>query len=191
MLERPHQRTAVAETNLPLLKLRTEHWLALLEDSFGLARAARANAVVTVAALEERMWASHSQPMGAAAVHTPQIEPPLAFIERVAILAETPLVRGAGIQVLVELAESVEELTFEPGDTLFKPGEGANGALLVLQGNVVAQRTDPDLEVLFGPGSLVGGVASLGDPIAAWQARAATHVHVLSMRIEDWFDLME
>jgi CRP-like cAMP-binding protein len=190
LLERPHPRTAVAETKLHLLKLRAEHWLALLEDSFGLARAALANSVATVSALERRLWASQSQPMGVAAVH-PQIESPLAFIDRVAILAETPLVRSAGIQVLVELAESVEELTFQPGDELFKRGEGANGALLVLEGNVVAERTDPDLEVLFGPGTLVGGVASLGDPIAAWQARATTQVRVLSMRTEDWLDLME
>ena len=45
--------------------------------------------------------------------------------------------------------------------------------------------------MLFGPGSLVGGVASLGEPILAWQARAVTHVRALSMRLEDWFDLME
>jgi CRP-like cAMP-binding protein len=191
LLERPHPRTAVAETKLHLLKLRTEHWLALLEDSFGLARAALHNSVATVAALEERLWASQSQPIGAVAFRTPEVEGPLAFIERVAILAETPLVRGAGIQVLVELAESVEELTFKPGDTLFKRDDAAKGSLLVLQGDVVAERIDPHLEVLFGPGSLVGGVASLGDPIAAWQARATTPVRALSMRIEDWFDLME
>lgn len=191
LLERPHLRTGVAETKLHLLKLRTEHWLALLEDSFGLARAALANAVATVAALERRLWASESQPVGFAAVHIPPIEPPLSFIERVAILAETPMVRIAGIQVLVELAESVEELTFEPGDTLLRRGEAPNGALLVLQGDVEAERTDPHLEVRFGPGSLVGGVASMGDPITAWEARAVTRVRVLSMRIEDWLDLME
>jgi CRP-like cAMP-binding protein len=191
LLERPHTRTAVAETNLHLLKLRTEHWLALLEDSFGLARSALANSVSIVAALEARQWATQAQPRGEIAVAVSSVEPRLGFIERVAILAEIPLVRSAGIQVLVELAESVEELTFQPGDTLFRHGEPGGRALLVLQGDVAAERSDLSLQVLFGPGSFVGGVASLGDPVAAWQARAATYVRVLSMNIEDWFDLME
>jgi CRP-like cAMP-binding protein len=191
LLERPHTRTAVAETNLHLLKLRAEHWLALLEDSFGLARAALANSVSTVAAIEERQWATQAQPRGSVAIHASSVERPLGFIERVAILAEIPFVRSAGIQVLVELAESVKELTFQPGDMLFARGEPSGGALLVLQGEVVGERNDPALQVLFGPGSFVGGVASLGNPIAAWKARAATYVRVLSMSIEDWFDLME
>jgi CRP-like cAMP-binding protein len=191
LLDRPHTRTATAESNQHLLKLRTEDWLDLLEDSFGLARAALANSVSTVAALEARQWASQAQPRGPAVVLAPSVEPPVAFVERVAILAETPLVRAAGIQVLVELAESLEELTFQPGDPLFQRGESHGRAHLVLQGEVVAQRSNPDLQVLFGPGSFVGGAASLGDSIDAWQARAATYTRVLSMRLEDWLDLME
>jgi CRP-like cAMP-binding protein len=100
-------------------------------------------------------------------------------------------VRGAGIQVLVELAESAEELSFQPGDIIFQRGAPRGELHWVLQGEVVGERADPDIEVLFGPGSFVGGVASLGDPIAAWQARALTRVHVLSIRVEDWVDLME
>ncbi len=191
LLDRPHARTAVADSNLHLLKLRVEHWLDLLEDSFGLARAALANSVSTVAALEARQWAAQAQPRGPVVVHAPLVEPPLAFVERVAILVETPLLRSAGIQVLVELAESAEELSFQPGETLFQRGAPRGALHLVLQGEIVGERSDPAIEVLFGPGSFVGGVASLGDPIAAWQARALTRVHVLSIRIEDWFDLME
>jgi CRP-like cAMP-binding protein len=191
LLERPHRRTAVAETALHLLKIRAERWLDLLEESFGLVRAALANSVATVARLEAHQWATLAQPRGSIVVHAPAVEPPLAFVERVAILAETPLVRGAGIQVLVELAESAEELSFQPGDILFQRGAPRGEAHWVLQGEVLGERADPDIEVLFGPGSFVGGVASLGDPIAAWQARALTRVHVLSIRIEDWVDLME
>jgi CRP-like cAMP-binding protein len=191
LLDRPHTRTAVADSNLHLLKLRIEHWLDLLEDSFGLSRAALANAVATVAALEARHWAAQAQPRGPVVVQTPVVEPPLAFVERVAILMETRLLRGAGIQVLVELAESATELSFQPGDAIFQRGAPRGEVLLVLQGEVVGERSDPAIEVLFGPGSFVGGVAGLGEAIAAWQARALTRVHVLSIRIEDWVDLME
>jgi CRP-like cAMP-binding protein len=191
LLNRPHTRTAVADSNLHLLKLRAEHWLDLLEDSFGLARAALSNAVSTVAALEARRWAAEAHPRGPVVVHAPAVEPPLAFVERVAVLSETPLLRSAGIQVLVELADSLEELTFQAGSPLFQRGEPHLRAHLVLRGEVLAERRNPDLRVLFGPGSFVGGVASLGDAIAAWEARAETATQVLSFRIEDWFDLME
>jgi CRP-like cAMP-binding protein len=191
LLDRPHTRTAVADSSLHLLKLRIEHWLDLLEDSFGLARAALGNAVSTVAALEARHWAAQAQPRGPVVVQAPVVEPPLAFVERVAILMDTRLLRSAGIQVLVELAESATELSFQPGETLFQRGAPRGEVHLVLQGEVVGERSDPAIEVLFGPGSFVGGVAGLGESIAAWQARALTRVHVLSIRIEDWVDLME
>jgi CRP-like cAMP-binding protein len=191
LLERPHRRTAVAETNLHLLKLGVEQWLDILEDSFSLSRAALANSVSTVAAIEMRQWAAEDQARAAVDVHIPFVEPPLAFVDRVAILAEVHLLRGAGIQVLVELAESLEERTFEPGELLFERSKPRGDVYWLLQGEVVGERHDPDLQVLFGPGSLVGGAASLGDPIAEWRARAVTPVRVLAMRIEDWFDLME
>ncbi len=93
--------------------------------------------------------------------------------------------RGAGIQVLVELADSVEEVTFEPGDSIFVRGERRGQTFFVLEGEAEGDRLDPEIRVLFGPGSLVGGVASLGEPILAWQARAVTRVRALAMRLDD------
>jgi len=191
ILDRPHARTAVAETSLHLLKFRVEHWLELLEDSFGLARVALSNSVATVAAVEARAWAAQTQPRGGVMAQVPPVAGPLAFVERLAILADVPLVRGGGIQVLVELADSVEEVSFDPGDPIFERGQMRGQGFFVLDGEVEGDRLDPEIKVLFGPGSLVGGVASLGEPILAWQARAVTRVRALTMRLEDWFDLME
>jgi CRP-like cAMP-binding protein len=191
LLERPHARTAVADTSLHVLKVRVEHWLDLLEDSFGLARAALSNSVAMVAALEARRWKLDPKPQGSVVAAVPPIEFPLAFVDRLAILAEVPLVRGAGIQVLVELADSVEEVAFEPGDTIFQRGQPCGQAFLVLEGAALGDRNDPLLEVSFGPGSFVGGAASLGEPIIEWQARAATRMRALSLLLEDWFDHME
>jgi CRP-like cAMP-binding protein len=191
LLDRPHTRTAIADTNLHLLKLRVDQWLDLLEDSFGLARAAVGNSVATVAAVEARRWAAQAHPRGTVTAPVPPGGGSLAFVERLATLADAPLVRGAGIQVLVELADSVEEVTFEPGDSIFVRGERLGQTFFLLEGEAEGDRLDPELHVLFGPGSLVGGVASLGEPILAWQARAVTRVRALSMRLDDWFDLME
>jgi CRP-like cAMP-binding protein len=191
LLDRPHPRTAIAETDLHLLKLRVDAWLELLEDSFGLTRAAVGNSVITVSGVEARRWAEQVEPRGAVVARVPPADGPLAFVERLAVLAETPLVRGAGIQVLVELADMMEERTFEPGEPIYERGHWRGEAFLVLQGEAEGIRLDPDLRVVFGPGSFVGGVASLGEPIRAWDARAITRVRALSMRLEDWFDLME
>jgi CRP-like cAMP-binding protein len=191
LLERPHTRTALAETDLHVLKFRVEHWLDLLEDSFGLARSALANSVTTVAAVEARRWKADPKPRGSVVASIPHVAFPLALVDRLAILAETPLVRGAGIQVLVELADSVEEVTFEPGDAIFQRGQPTGQAFLVLEGEAEGDRKDPNLEVSFGPGSFVGGMASLGAPITEWQARAVTRVRALSVSLADWFDHME
>ena len=191
LLDRPHTRTAVAETGVHVLKLRVEHWLDLLEDSFGLARLALANSVATVASLETRRWKADPKPQGSVVAPVLPIEPPLAFVDRLAILAETPLLRGAGIQVLVDVAEFVAEVTFPPGEAIFERGQQRGQAFLVLEGQAVGDWNDPKHNVSFGPGSLVGGVASLGEPIAEWQAHAATQVRALSVPLEDWFNQME
>jgi CRP-like cAMP-binding protein len=191
LLDRPHERTAVALTDLHLLKLRVEHWLELLEDSFGLARAAIGNAVRTVAALEARRWATRTTPRGLVIAQVPAIAGRLSFVERLAIFAQAPLLRAAGIQVLVELADSMQEVTFEPGESVFERGLWRGESFFVLEGEVEGARLDPEIKVLFGPGSFVGGVASLGEPILAWGARAVTRARALSMRHDDWFDLME
>jgi CRP-like cAMP-binding protein len=191
LLDRPHARTAIAETDLHLLKLRVDNWLELLEDSFGLARAALRNSVITVAGLEARRWATQDAPHGTVVARVPPVLGTLAFVERLAVLADVTMIRGAGIQVLVELADMMEEVTFEPGATIFERGNRRGEALLVLQGEAEGNRLDPALRVVFGPGSVVGGVASLGEPMLAWEARATTRVRALSMKLEDYFDLME
>ena len=91
ILERPHERTAVAETDLHLLKLRVDHWLELLEDSFGFARVALANSVRTVAQVEAKRWAAQTRPRGSVMVQVPPVAGPLAFVERLATLASAPL----------------------------------------------------------------------------------------------------
>jgi CRP-like cAMP-binding protein len=191
LLDRPHARTAIAETDLHLLKLRVDYWLELLEDSVGLARSALRNSVITVASLEARRWAVQEAPRGTVVAPVPHLSGSLAFVDRLAVLADVQMLRGAGIQVLVELAEMMEEVTFEPGETIFERGSPRGEVLLVLEGEAEGNRLDPGLRVVFGPGSVVGGVASLGEPVVAWEARAITRVRAFSMKLEDWFDLME
>jgi CRP-like cAMP-binding protein len=191
LLERPYRRTGIALTDLNLLKIRVDDWLDLLEDSAELVRSAVANAARGVAALEVRLWASQPEPRGVA-VTTVRGGEPLSFVDRLATLSDVEFLRAGGVQVLADLVALAEERTLGEGDFLWRRGNPPGEAFLVIAGEVVAERTDPLLEVRFGPGSIVGGLASLGpDSAQAWEARASSATRVLAIGLEDWFDLME
>jgi CRP-like cAMP-binding protein len=191
ILDRPYTRTAIALTNLHVARVRAEQWLELLEEVFEVARHAVTGTTRGVAALEARFWkqggAPHATPISCL-LHAPAS---LSFVERLGILSELPLTYEAGVQVLVDVADRMEEKTFEAGAQVLERGRSTGRAWLVVEGRVVAHRNDPDLTVTFGPGTFVGGVAGLGQAILAWDARTVERTRTLSLPLEDWFDLME
>jgi CRP-like cAMP-binding protein len=201
VLDRPYPRTAVALTNISLLRIPAEAWLELLEDSFDLARGAIAGTVRGVAELEARLWATQADPRGrtiAVPHHTQRIKEsagrPLSFVDRLSFFARAGMFRTAGVQVLTDVVGLVEERTFEAGAPLFTRENSPVAVLIVIEGEVLGDRRSapfPALRVHFGPGTVVGGVAALDEPIRAWDAHAVTPVRVLALKHEDWFDLIE
>jgi hypothetical protein len=63
--------------------------------------------------------------------------------------------------------------------------------MLVIDGEVIATRENPDVVRHYGPGDLVCGAAAFGTRAPFWEAKAAVPTRVLSFAIEFWFDLME
>jgi CRP-like cAMP-binding protein len=190
LLERPRVRTAIALTDIQAMKVHAEALMELLEDSFALARAAIVGSVRTVAALEQRLWASGAkQPGREAGPGAPAGA--LDTLERLAILTETPLLRGAGVQILSDLAAATDIFAFEEGDTLIARGGGDGRVHIMLEGQVEATRLSPDVVWRGGPGEIVCGVAAFGDPILAWEAVARGAGRSLTFRVADWLDLME
>jgi CRP-like cAMP-binding protein len=190
LLERPRVRTAVARTDIQAMRVQSEAWIELLEDSFPLAHTAIAFAVRATAELEEKLWARGE------AVPNPEPEPyvrgeQLDLVERLAVLTGAPLLRGAGVQILGDLAGQSEVESFAPGDTLIERGRPPARVLLLLDGEVVATREAPAVSWRGGPGQVVCGTAAFGDSIAAWEARARSPGRALTFRVEDWMDLME
>jgi CRP-like cAMP-binding protein len=189
LLERPRQRTAIALTDIEAMKVQSEAWIELLEDSFALARAAVIGSIRTVAGLEQRLWAAGRSTRR----HKTSPSPPgtqLDVIERLAILTEAPLLRGAGVQILSDLAEAADVRAFERNDRLVERGQGGRVQLL-LEGEVQATRQAPDVVWRGGPGDIVCGTAAFGDPILAWEAIASTSGRALTFRTADWVDLLE
>jgi CRP-like cAMP-binding protein len=190
-LDRPHTRTAVALTNLHLMKVRADLWFELLEDSFELARAVVSNSARSTAALEAKAWASESKPKAEAIVTVPPGDRPLTFLDRLALLTEVAQVRGAGVQVLANLAGLMEDVTFEAGEPIFPSAKGTGRSLIVIDGEVLGVHADSGLTVSFGPGTSVCGAAPLGESEQSWRAHALTRTRTLSLAVEDWLDLME
>jgi CRP-like cAMP-binding protein len=189
LLERPRVRTALAVTDVRAMKVQAEAWIELLEDSFTLARAAVLGSVRTVADLEARLWArGRTAPLRRVTV-APGAQ--LDLIERLALLVEAPLLRGAGVQVLSDLAGASEVASFAAGAPLLERGKASGRVLVIVEGDVEARRVAPDVTWHGGPGDVVCGTAAFGDAVAAWRADARTQVRALAFRVEDWLDLME
>jgi CRP-like cAMP-binding protein len=191
LIERPRRLSARTRTPVELLKVRTEAWIDLLEDSFSLARSTVLGLARAVAALETQLWANGRFPLS---VPLPAAEVgghPLDLVERLAFLMQTPLLRRAGVQPLSDLASACEEVSFAADDLLFERSVASERVLVLVEGRVEASRDDPRVLWRGGPGQAVCGTASFADTHSPWQARAASEVRALAFGVDDWFDVME
>jgi len=190
LLERPRVRTAVALTDIEAMRVQSEAWIELLEDSFALARAAVLGSVRIVAELEAKSWSARGSrrfARPAARGHHGELD----VLERLALLTEAPLLRAAGVQTLSDLASLSDVVSFAAGERLLERGKADGRVLLLAEGEVEARRDAPDARWLGGPGDVVCGTAAFGESIDAWEARARTPARALTFRVEDWIDLME
>lgn len=192
LLERPRRRTAVALTDVQAMKVQADAWIEILEDSFALARGAVLGSLRTVAELEQRLWAGALAPApepkaAAVARDGDDLDP----IERLAVLVETPLLRGAGVQILSDLAAASAIERFRAGEILIERGRAPGRVMLLLDGEVEATRTSPDVCWRGAAGDIVCGTAAFSECILAWEVRARAPGRALTFRIADWLDLME
>jgi len=186
----PHPRTATALSDFSMMRVPVGAWLELLEDSFQAARAGITNTARSVALIEERIpelrWRGRP---AKGAFHVEGIAQ-LSLVERLALLVETPMLSGAGVQTLADLAGVTRESAFDAGATVLERGLNRSELLLVIDGDVIATRESPDVVRHYGPGDLVCGAAAFGTRAPFWEAKAITPTRVLSFPIEVWFDLM-
>ena len=190
MGDRLATRTATAVGDFYGMRVSAVAWLEMLEDSFQLARSAVVNSSRALTQLEERI------PTGAPTSRREApafVAPPgaLSLVERLAILLGVRLLRGTGVQALADLAAVSRQVSFAPGELIIERGIESEQLLLVVDGDVLAEREGPAVRRHYGPGDLVCGAAILGAVGDAWQARATTAVRGVSFPIDALFDLME
>jgi CRP-like cAMP-binding protein len=191
ILDRCRTRTAVALDHLKLMRVRMDDWLELLDDSFELARASVITLAQSVASYEQELW-TNARVRLPALVHPPDVRAqPLTVIERLAVLMDTPLLRGSGVQPLSDLAGACREVFFGPGEPVFARQVPRETIFILLEGEVKTSRNNPEIVWQSGSGEIVCGAAAFGEPALAWEAVASKETRALAFRIEDWFDLME
>jgi CRP-like cAMP-binding protein len=190
LLERPRARRALALTDIEAMRVQSDAWLELLEDSFPLARAAVMGSVETLAELEQRQWAKGSE----SRLQQPPSVPSageLDLVGRLGVLTEAPYLRQAGVQALSDLAATSHAVSFRRGDRLIERGKSGGRVAILLSGEVEASRESPDIVWRWHAGDIVCGVAAFGEPIVAWEAVALSDGRALTFTLADWLDVLE
>ena len=186
---RPRTRTAVATSDVHALALAHTDWLVVLEEHFDFAR----ETLLRIAGSLERMHLGLADDGG----YPPptRAEGPIAagqnLLDKTRALRRLPSFREAGVQAALRLAELADERLLAPGEALFREGDPCDTLDAVVGGLLEIERAEPPLRAAFGPGSLVGGAATIAVQRAAFTARAAEASLVLRMRKDDVFDVME
>jgi CRP-like cAMP-binding protein len=189
--EQGRTRDAVALTDFHTMHVSVPSWLELLEDNPRLARAAVTNSARGVAQLEERLPTGPPRPPRVVSPLGPARSARLSLVDRLAALVDVRMLRGAGVQALVDLAADSEEVSFERDQVILPRGVERDRMLLVVDGEVLSSRADPPVERRHVAGDIVGGVCAFGSPALAWEARALSPGVGIAFAIEAWFDLME
>jgi hypothetical protein len=173
-----------------VLRIPVDGWFELLEDSFDLARMSVVGMARTVSALEQQAWlAGLSVPFDSPRMPARGSEN-LDIVDRTGLLMRTPLLHGAGVQPVSDLAAYSDEVILEVGAPLFPP-DSVPTVVVVIDGCVEAHRRHPDVSWVGGAGHMVCGVASLAGTAAEWIAVPVLATRALTFRVADWYDLLE
>jgi CRP-like cAMP-binding protein len=187
VLDRARTRSAVATTPTHLLELSGADFFSLLADSFDVARRAVQGFAVGVSSLRAR-----PQPLGGFDEPDGDVSEGRArldLVDRMLLLRGAPLLQGAGAQAIATLAEAAEERVLRPGEVLFERGKQRQ-LHFVAAGQVEATRSSPDIVGHFRRGAIVCDAEAFGDA-SPFEARATHPSCVVSVSLEDYFDVME
>jgi CRP-like cAMP-binding protein len=188
-LRRPFSRTATAITDVRALVLREDDWIEALEEHFDFAHAS------VIRGADNLQTLHLATPPGGGFAEPPAAsdEEPhaLNLQERTRALRGISIFKTAGIQALALLATGATERALAPGERLFTRDDPAKTLLVVARGTIRIERENPVIRARFGPGSLVGGGASISFVKRPFTAEAEGAAVVLELQREDVIDALE
>jgi CRP-like cAMP-binding protein len=113
----------------------------------------------------------------------------MTIIERVLLLQGIDLLSGVTTEQLSYIAMIGEELTFEPGMTLFEEGEPPTGLYVVVSGGVSVSR-GRNLIHRIGPGGSLGVWGLFDDQPQLASAKADERSHVFFVSRTEFYEVL-
>jgi CRP-like cAMP-binding protein len=114
----------------------------------------------------------------------------LDLVQRLQFLRRNPLFERANIDVLLRLANGMEEVHLPAGEVLWEPEEPSGTLLALLDGRVRCDLPD-GRHFVCGPGYPLGNLESQCGAPRWYRATAETDVFALRGRTEVFFDILE
>lgn len=186
-IDHPRTRTATTMVDTRFITAPGAVWHDLLEDSFETVRTAYLGTSRGLVELYSRLTDERLEyPTNGLPIELPR--GPLDLVERLLVLSSTPLLAGAGMQTLTDLAESAEEHLLDDALELAKDGPEERIHLL-LDGTVEARRTGRAATITVRPGSFVPGAVARSK--ASFTLASEGPLRTLAFRPEELLDEME
>jgi CRP-like cAMP-binding protein len=193
-IQRPHERRAVALTDVDVLAINAEEWMDVFAENLGYTRIVR----------EELGRMQHravllTAPGGGYGPRELTPEEALevgvlegSMVDRVVALRSSLHMETATVQSLFELAARSEIVRAARGERALDPGGAAERMFVVVAGLVEVERAgDPVVRASFGPGDLVLGGVALAGLLNEYSMTARTDALLLSFRASDLDDVIE
>lgn len=182
----PYGMSAYAHTDVLALSLPRDVFLDVFESDSSLLRAGILNAART--SLEARR---QLPPLLPEPEHVPELpDRPMTFVEKMLSTRELPLLKGASVEAVADLAAASREVYLQSGDCLFKVGDSAEFSFRVLVGRLrCTTATGESRDV--GPEIVLGALDVASQLPRSYTAQALTPVTGFEIRSDDFFAMIE
>ena len=187
----PEGLSAVAQTDTLVLEVEADAVLEICEDHFPIFHHVLREMCRLLIDLVGRL------PPGLHGSIFPNLAPPRAptgdldLVERILFLRQVAPFLHASINALAELSRQLAQVRFAPGITLWREGEPAPGAYLILSGTVHAVSEKHGLDFRAGSGVPLGAIEAGAEVPRFYDAVTETEVVALQGTQEALLDVFE
>ena len=111
-------------------------------------------------------------------------------VERILFLHKIPLFETFSVDELWQVAQALDEMSYEPGETLFEEGKPAHALYLIVSGEVTGSITGKDF-LKFGVESILGDIAVLDNMPYAITTTASCETSAIKIEREKLDDILD